>query len=513
MSKLKIQACLTGTGVFTIATPCTNTDRTLTLPDTSGTLLDNTSTLDATKLSGVLPTLDGSALTGTGSPSITDNGNATAITINSSEQVGIGGTPSANTALLTLKTSGAGAIQPGIEFVDTNSGDDYRLYNNAGTLYFRNVTDGTTSMMIDPNGKIGIGTTTPAARLDLGGLTSNTVGGSGLLKLGDHQFRQMTSGEDETLCLDRNMNGTPVVSMAWRPNTGDVGINTIPGAAAKLIIKSGSLTQAQLKFFGVNYSYGSEMMHQNGSEGGTVGNTRGWYKHDIVTLGNTRRMWTASSQNGTDTQYWSINNVKRLGLSDNGFVQIADFDALGASKGAEFNTDGKLTISSNTSGSTNLIGFYNTNINVGNIISSGSSTSYSTSSDYRLKENVVPMVGSIDRLKTLKPSHFNFIADANTTVDGFLAHEAQEVVPEAVIGTKDAMRTEEYEVTPAIEEVTDEEGNELTPAVKAVMGEREVGDYQGIDQSKLVPLLTAALQEAITKIEELTTRIETLEVS
>jgi hypothetical protein len=75
------------------------------------------------------------------------------------------------------------------------------------------------------------------------------------------------------------------------------------------------------------------------------------------------------------------------------------------------------------------------------------------------------------------------------------------------------MRTEEYEVTPAIEEVTDEEGNELTPAVKAIMGEREVPDMQGIDQSKLVPLLTAALQEAITKIEELTTRIETLEVS
>jgi len=76
-------------------------------------------------------------------------------------------------------------------------------------------------------------------------------------------------------------------------------------------------------------------------------------------------------------------------------INIADFDALGASKGAQFNEEGKLTISSNTSGSTNLIGFYNTNINVGNIISSGSSTSYSTSSDYRLKENVVPMVGSI----------------------------------------------------------------------------------------------------------------------
>ena len=106
------------------------------------------------------------------------------------------------------------------------------------------------------------------------------------------------------------------------------------------------------------------------------------------------------------------------------------------------------------------------------------------------------MAGSIDRLKALKPSRFNFIADADTTVDGFLAHEAQEVVPECATGTKDAMMTEEYEVTPA---VMDGE----TVVTEAVMGEREVEDYQSIDQSKLVPLLVSALQEAIARIETL----------
>jgi hypothetical protein len=70
-------------------------------------------------------------------------------------------------------------------------------------------------------------------------------------------------------------------------------------------------------------------------------------------------------------------------------------------------------------------------------------------------------------------------------------------VPEAISGTKDAMRTEEYEVTPA---VLDDDGNVVT---EEVMGTREVPDYQGIDQSKLVPLLTAALQEAIQRIEAL----------
>ena len=140
----------------------------------------------------------------------------------------------------------------------------------------------------------------------------------------------------------------------------------------------------------------------------------------------------------------------------------------------------------------------NANGNVGTITSSGTSTSYNTSSDYRLKENVVPMTGSIDRLKDLKPSRFNFKADTDKTVDGFLAHEAQEVVPECVAGTKDAMMDEEYEVTPA---VMDGE----TVVTEAVMGERTTTtpDYQGIDQAKLVPLLVASLQEAIARIEVL----------
>ena len=96
-----------------------------------------------------------------------------------------------------------------------------------------------------------------------------------------------------------------------------------------------------------------------------------------------------------------------------------------------------------------------------------SSTTYSTSSDYRLKENEVSISDGIDRLKQLKPYKFNFKADPNTTVDGFFAHEVQDIVPEAVVGEKD--------------------GEEM----------------QGIDQSKLVPLLVAAVQELTTRLEAL----------
>ena len=121
--------------------------------------------------------------------------------------------------------------------------------------------------------------------------------------------------------------------------------------------------------------------------------------------------------------------------------------------------------------------------NVGSITTTSSSTAYNTSSDYRLKENVVPLTGAAARLNQLQVHRFNFIADPGKTVDGFIAHEAQTVVPEAVHGTKD------------------EVDNECNPV------------YQGIDQSKLVPLLTAALQEAIAKIEALETRLSALEAA
>ena len=125
-----------------------------------------------------------------------------------------------------------------------------------------------------------------------------------------------------------------------------------------------------------------------------------------------------------------------------------------------------------------LIQFTAVNTAVGTITTDGtSSVSYNTSSDYRLKENVVPLTSAIDRFNQLKPYQFNFITNPGKTVDGFLAHEAQAVVPECVTGTKDEVNADGKPV------------------------------YQGIDQAKLVPLLTAALQEALQKIEQLEQRL------
>ena len=117
----------------------------------------------------------------------------------------------------------------------------------------------------------------------------------------------------------------------------------------------------------------------------------------------------------------------------------------------------------------------------GSISCSGSTTAYTTSSDYRIKENLVNLTGAIDRVKNFKTYRFNFKNNKSKTVDGFVAHEVANIVPEAVVGEKDAV---------------DSNGNI---------------DPQALDQAKLVPVLTAALQEAIAKIEALETRVAALE--
>ena len=187
--------------------------------------------------------------------------------------------------------------------------------------------------------------------------------------------------------------------------------------------------------------------------------------------------------------------------SDNGFQSENSGKILGVTS----DTTGNNFFARKNNATGTMFAFWYNSSNIGNITSGTSSVSYNTSSDYRLKENVTDVTDGITRVKQLAPKRFNFIVDPDKTVDGFIAHEAQAVVPEAVTGTQDAMRDEEYEVTPA---VLDDDGNVVT---EAVMGTRSVPDYQGIDQSKLVPLLTAALQEAIAKIEDLETRVAALE--
>jgi hypothetical protein len=204
-----------------------------------------------------------------------------------------------------------------------------------------------------------------------------------------------------------------------------------------------------------------------------------------------------------------------------------------------------------------VITFFRDTTSVGTISVTTSNTAYNTSSDYRLKDNIADLTGATSRVAQLQPRRFNFIAEPSKTVDGFVAHEVSDIVPEAITGDKDGNRTAENVVVNAsgeviAEDVTEDQwtaGKERTIKTEAIEAAdavlyadgdelpegKSVGDvktpaveaqdatyndpiyaadtvwhdsltvpvYQGIDQAKLVPLLTAAVQELTARVAAL----------
>ncbi len=173
-----------------------------------------------------------------------------------------------------------------------------------------------------------------------------------------------------------------------------------------------------------------------------------------------------------------VDNSEKVRIDNNGHF-LVNCTSLPSSSvaGAAFEKNGNTAVLFVSNGSattnSNTAEFLNGNGVVGRITTNGSNCSFTDVSDYRLKENEVLISDGITRLKQLKPYRFNYKSDASETFDGFFAHEAQTVVPESVVGEKDA---------------TNKDGSI---------------DPQCIDQSKLVPLLVAAVQELIGKVAAL----------
>ena len=215
-----------------------------------------------------------------------------------------------------------------------------------------------------------------------------------------------------------------------------------------------------------------------------------------------RGIWTDSS-NLLFTATYEGNSTEHMRIASDGDISIG-----GTTATAAFNLIGtggsNVQIQNNINSGTNTIvsiGFINDNGLIGSIQSGGSSTSYETSSDYRLKENVDYTWDATTRLKQLKPARFNFIADdTNTLVDGFLAHEVSLIVPEAISGAKDAMAVETRYTADDVETQGDTPsknvGDPKTYSSSKI-------DPQGIDQSKLVPLLVKTIQELEARITAL----------
>ena len=379
MSKIALSPDAAGTGTFTLASPSGNTNRTITLPDATGTLV-------ASDASGNVD------VTGT----LTSDG------------------------LLVQSTSGSttGTIRSdagsnSVLYLDTQDTSSASYITASGSLAIATGSGTPERLRVDSSGNVGIGTSSPDTKLVV-------ANGSDTLK----------SNLDSD-SIDLFANGKTF-------NLGTTSNNVVrffENNSERMRISSGNL-----------------LVGKTAESGGTAG-------HFFSSSGYAR-----ATRNG------SMSLLNRL--TSNG----------------------------------SAIDFQKNGTGVGSISVTGSATAFNTSSDYRLKTDAQSMTGASARVQALNPVNFEWLADGSR-VDGFLAHEAQAVVPEAVHGTKDAMKDEEYEVTPA---VLDEDGNETTAAV---MGTRSVPDYQGIDQSKLVPLLTAALQEALTKIDDMETRLAALEVT
>ena len=293
-----------------------------------------------------------------------------------------------------------------------NSTGEFRLRGEDHIILATNAN--TERMRIDSSGNVGIGTTSPAGKIDV--------------------FSDRTDGIHGILGGTFNVNGVEHVRRIQFGTTGS-NRNFIQGQQ----LSSGSYIDADLILsptggrVGVRESTPTETFHVSGS------------------MKCTDRIRNQRTGNGTFFDYFRNNT--QLFVIDN--------------------------LSNNS----------NTRIRIRN---PNGSIMYNSSSDYRLKENDIKITDGIIKLKKLRPIRFNWKTDTSTQYDGFFAHEVSEACPDAVDGIKDEV---------ALQDIESENLKKGDPI------------YQGIDASKLIPLLTAALQETIVKIETLETKVAALETS
>ena len=424
-------------------------------------------------------------LTGFTSTGIDDNADATAITIDSSENVGIGTTSPDNKLHVYKGDSGhSWSFDSGDSFILENS-DSVSLNiatpnsNNANILfsdaaargqgrivydhngdYMAFATNGVSNerMRIDSSGNVGIGTTSPSRVLHTQGssvLFGNTSGAHEIL-FGDsaHRYFKLYTPSSPDYASIRT--GTTDILVAH--SDGNVGIGTT-SPNSTLDVES---TQPNIRLTDSDNTHYARL-------GGSAG--------DLLIdadLGNGQ----ANSK-----MTFGVDATERMRINDAGLVCIGDTtersgnqDTIKALQvtGGEAVMGIKNETVTDPSQRGMIIFTINDNSAQGRITCNNSSTLFTSLSDYRLKEVLEPLPNGLDRLNQLKPVKFKW-KKQGYNAEGFLAHEVAEIVPEAVSGKKD--------------------------------GE----DMQSLDYGRITPLLVKAIQEQQTIIEDLKTRIKTLE--
>jgi hypothetical protein len=348
-------------------------------------------------------------------------------------------------------------------------------------------------------GKVGIGTPTPTGLLHVDGHTSSVASifesnGSGdtvpvQLKVKANNGTTSTQGlygnagstqADNTITL--GYSGTNGLSV---DSAGKVGIGTIDPQVKFHIVSTANTGDAIMRF----QRYESDQILNNDD---VVGETEYWANDGSVASDATTKIGSIACviqstalQSQLRFKTYNASLAEHMRLYGDGQLVIGNCATPpnGSTSNQVLFANGQSTSSRAATNLQTHKSFMNPNGTVGTIKTTGSATQFNTSSDYRLKENVVTDWDGTTLLKQLKPSKFNFKADADTTIQGFLAHEVSSIVPQAISGTKDSVYTEE--------EALDGEGVEGQP------------NYQGIDHSHLVPLLVKTVQELEARIKTL----------
>ena len=378
-------------------------------------------------------------------------------------------------------------------FATGNWGNEFLAFN-VGKGGSSNDTQAVTDerMRITGAGNVGIGTSSPTGKLAVSDGTVvaeiNPFSGSSGAFIGTRSNHAvlLKTNATERMRIESN---------------GDVAIGTSSAGGNRLLVQLTDDNSDHFKVVGgsgqgrTNISVAAGNTSSTASTSYRLSDSSGNTVASLFFMNNADDLIIGTQKQGgevrfhTSTASNSLGSIYRAKFDQNGIFHLGGASNNYGGKQRIFSqNDGTACIScvnQSTSGTVRQIDFFhgsNTS-RIGSIQSNASATAYNTSSDYRLKENVVAISDGITRLKTLKPYRFNFKVDTSTKVDGFFAHEVTPAVPEAITGTKDEV---------------DSDNNPV---------------YQGIDQSKLVPLLTAALQEAIAKIETLETKVAALEAA
>ena len=328
--------------------------------------------------------------------------------------------------------------------------------DNTGILQLK--TAGTTAVTVDASQNVGIGTTSPKKNAGWTTLTLNNASQGGVVELtnngttigqlyndGSNVYLYSTSAKNISLVASGAAYISALTNGSERmriDSSGNVGIGTSSPSSQLAVQTTAGSSTGFLKFTDVSYGGDVRFGKNTGISNDAIAGT-----------------WTANNM------LFYTNSSERMRIDSSGYFSIRQTSNSGGEVlGIQGNGDTQIGLYCTPTTLYTQINFRNGNGVVGTVRTTGTSTQFNTSSDYRLKENVSPMEGALNKVMQLKPVTFTWKTDG-LPGQGFIAHELQEIVPDAVGGEKDAV---------------DKNGNP---------------DYQGVDASFLVATLTKAIQE------------------